>query len=161
MSVMDQALTHQPAVVPPAGANAVDVQYVQQAYAALHVALAASRAASTEGSCHAVRALAREATAQQTTELVAVTACMREWGMPAPLGPYPDATTLRELEGTAFDRAFTDQLAAHAQASKAAARAQVDGGESKRVRDIARRSVQTQGLVLAAVARHARSQASS
>lgn len=156
MSVIDRAVTDSAVAALPADGNAVDLQYVEQSYADLHVAMAASRTVSTEGSRHEVRALAREALAQQTTQLAAITACLRAWERPVALGPHPDATVLRGLEGTALDEGFTAQLTAHAHASKEAARTEVEGGVCRRVRDIAQSSIRTQSLVLAAVTRLAR-----
>lgn len=160
MPVMHRAVTDRTVDNLHAGANDVDVHYVEQAYAALHVTMAASRTASTQGSCHEVRALAREALAQQTTELVALTACLREWDRRPMLGPHPDAAALRGLEGTPFDQAFVAQLAAHALASKAAARTEVEGGVHRRARDIAQSSIRTHGLQQAAITRLARATAS-
>ncbi len=100
--------------------------------------------------------MAREVLAAQTTQLNEITSCLREWELAAPLGPYPDAIELRDLEGDKLDATFIEHLTTYAETSKENARLEVERGENRRARRIAETSIPAHCLQLAAVRRLAR-----
>ena len=125
--------------------NGVDLHYLEHARAALGPAIAASHSASTEAGDDDIRTLAREAHAQQTSQLMAISACLTRWGRPELAGPDPAAAEgLLGLPGPAFDRAFALQLTSYVHASMSAARNEMVGGASPGARGIAQESIRAQ-----------------
>ena len=132
--------------------NAADVQYLEEARAALGPIMAASRDIATSGRSHHVRALARLALAEQADQLAAITAALTAWGqldIRSTSTPFPDAK--REQDVTDQDLDFADHLTAHAHASLASARAEMIAGASPTARSIAEQAIHAHDRRLAAI----------
>lgn len=132
--------------------NAADVHYLEVARDALGPIMAASRAITTSGRTHHVRALARLALAEQADQLAAITAALTIWGRLDILGavtPLPDDAP--GFHSTDQDRVFADHLTAHAHASLASARAEMIAGANPAARSIAERAIHAHDRQMAAL----------
>lgn len=134
--------------------NDADLRYLAHAHAALGPVVAACSTALARGGSTGVRALARSTWVEQTYQLAAIAACLDGWRAPggeeARGGPV-DA--LAGLHGAALDRAFADQLRAHAHASIAAARSEMVAGASRGARQVAEHVIHAEDRRLAALER--------
>lgn len=130
-----------------------DLDYLEQAHAALRPAMAASRAASLRADRADVRSLAYDALLVQTTQLAALTACLELWGRPDSVPTAETPEGLLGLEGAVLETAYAVQLTAHAHASMVVARAQMVAGGDGRARGIAEESIRAQYRHLAGLDR--------
>jgi hypothetical protein len=132
--------------------NAADVHYLEEARDALGPIMAASRAVTTSGRSHHVRALARLALAEQDDQLAAITAALSAWRrLDALIAGTPPVDEVLELHGTDQDRTYADHLAAHAHASLASARAEMIAGANPAARTIAEEAIHAHDRHLSAI----------
>lgn len=132
--------------------NDADARYLEESSAALLSIMAACDAAAGRSTSDDVRALARDALADQTHQLSAISDCLLAWGRPEATRPRTtDAEALVGLHGRALDQVFVDRLTAHAHASITRARAEMVAGVSRTARPIAEHAIHTHDRQLAAL----------